>query len=476
MMKRLTLGREMVLSFVTMLVLTAALGGFALFDQGGLQQILASDIKVSARRADLIGQLTTSLAELKANRQLLVAGSASDPSGSDRKIQDLNLSAAKMDRILTELGPLLAEDRKQQLFDAFRNAHESWAGAHADFTSRCADCHDAGAVEVEGAGQSHGRLDQAVDELAQVQRESLSAASTQVHTQVVRSRWVAVGLLAFSLLVCAQILRIVRRSTKSLRKTSGILADGSTQAAAAARQVQAASEALSASAARQAGAVQTTSSTAEQLAAMTQRNAGVTSQSVALMARVEEGVHAANATLRSLHTSMDEIAASSRKISGIIQIIDGIAFQTNILALNAAVEAARAGEAGLGFAVVADEVRNLARRSAEAARDTAGLIEESVAKSAEGRARLEEVMASIQEITGRSAEVKELVDSVGVSSQEQTKGIEEIASAVRQMGEHVRELSASAEQLNSAGEKMSAQTAHVEQGVSRLHTLVDGNA
>ena len=131
----------------------------------------------------------------------------------------------------------------------------------------------------------------------------------------------------------------------------------------------------------------------------------------------------------------------------------------------------------MGFAVAAEEVRNLARRSAEAARNSAGLIEEPVTKSTEGRARLEEVVRSIQELTGRSAEIKEIVASVGVSSQEQTKGIEDIASAVRQMAEHVRELSASAEQLASAGETMSAQqTANVEQGVTRLHTLVDGAA
>ena len=457
-----------------MVALTVALGGFAIVDQGNFQQILATDVKVSAKRADLIGQLSTSLAEMKGNRQLLVAGSSETPS-AERQRQSLKLAEAKLDRVLTDLDPLLADAGKRQLFDAFRGAHESWAGSHVEFTRRCADCHEAGAVDAEESTQ-HGGLEKAVQDLAQMQRDSLESASQQVGVQAARSRWIAIGLVGFSLLACVQVLRIVRRSTKSLRKTTGILADGSAQAALASKQIEEASVALSRSAAQQSQSVETTSSTATELAAMTERNAENAIQSAALMARVEEGVQAANSTLRSLHTSMDEIAASSNKISGIIKVIDGIAFQTNILALNAAVEAARAGDAGMGFAVVADEVRSLAQRSAAAARDTAALIEESVAKSLEGRANLDEVIKSIQGITERSGEVKQLVDGVSVASREQAEGIEAIARVVRQMEEHVRELSSSAEELASAGEKMSTQTTNVESGVSRLYTLVDGAA
>src|SRR5207344_1523608 len=122
------------------------------------------------------------------------------------------------------------------------------------------------------------------------------------------------------------------------------------------------------------------------------------------MNAVSQRVAEANATLADMMTSMQEIGASSGKISKIIKVIDEIAFQTNILALNAAVEAARAGEAGLGFAVVADEVRNLAQRSAQAARDTAGMIEESIANSADGNVKLRQlagVIASITESAGK---------------------------------------------------------------------------
>src|SRR5207302_988806 len=159
------------------------------------------------------------------------------------------------------------------------------------------------------------------------------------------------------------------------------------------------SQALAQGASEQAASLEETSASSQEINSTTQRNAENSRTAAGLTAQVDEQVKSANQTLAQMLSAMGEISGSSQKISKIIRVIDEIAFQTNILALNAAVEAARAGEAGLGFAVVADEVRNLAQRSAQAAKDTAALIEDSILKSGEGSKKLGEVAGSIRAIT-----------------------------------------------------------------------------
>jgi methyl-accepting chemotaxis protein/methyl-accepting chemotaxis protein-1 (serine sensor receptor) len=156
-------------------------------------------------------------------------------------------------------------------------------------------------------------------------------------------------------------------------------------------------------------------------------------------------------------------------------VIDEIAFQTNILALNAAVEAARAGQAGMGFAVVADEVRNLAQRSAQAARDTAALIEESIAKSNGGKVKVDQVAAVIRAITQDSVKVKTLVDEVSLGSQEQTRGIEQVAKAIVQMQQVTQNTAASAQEGASAAGELTAESKTLQEIVDRLAAMVGGS-
>ena len=189
---------------------------------------------------------------------------------------------------------------------------------------------------------------------------------------------------------------------------------------------------------------------------MTRKNLDSTESVARLMVETEANVGRMTAGLRPHVRIHEEISGSSEKIARIIKVIDEIAFQTNILALNAAVEAARAGEAGMGFAVVADEVRNLAQRSAQAAKDTADLIEESIGKSHEGAAKLSEVAQAITTSTAISTKVKTLADQVNIASKEQARGIEQISQAIAGM-EQVTHQTASAAEAERVGGRRDVQ-------------------
>jgi methyl-accepting chemotaxis protein len=182
----------------------------------------------------------------------------------------------------------------------------------------------------------------------------------------------------------------------------------------------------------------------------------------------------ADDSMTHLTQSMEEISRASEETSKIIKTIDEIAFQTNLLALNAAVEAARAGEAGAGFAVVADEVRNLAMRAAEAAKNTADLIEGTVQKVHEGSDLVAKTNEAFGEVSKSAAKVGELVSEIAAASNEQAEGIGQVNKAVAEMDKVVQQNAASAEESASASEEMNAQAVQMKSMVNELVALVGG--
>ncbi len=264
---------------------------------------------------------------------------------------------------------------------------------------------------------------------------------------------------------------IERALTRLIRELSA----GADQVASAAAQVASSSQALAQGSSEQAASLEETSASSEEINSMAQRNSENSLAAAGLVAQSQQKFEETNETLDQMVIAMEEINTQSNKISKIIKVIDEIAFQTNILALNAAVEAARAGESGMGFAVVADEVRSLAQRSAQAAKDTAALIEESILKSNKGKTRVDQVNAAIRAITGQSAQVKTLVDEVQLGSQEQARGINEVGKAIVQMERVTQSSAASAEEGAAAAEELTAQASTLQEIVDSLTAMVGGS-
>jgi methyl-accepting chemotaxis protein len=212
------------------------------------------------------------------------------------------------------------------------------------------------------------------------------------------------------------------------------------------------------------------------MSSMTKQNANNAIQADNLMKEANKVVEQANTAMGEMIKSMEEISKASEETSKIVKTIDEIAFQTNLLALNAAVEAARAGDAGAGFAVVADEVRNLAMRAAEAAKNTATLIESTVKKINDGSDLVSMTNESFTQVTASAAKVGEIVAEIAAASNEQAQGIEQVNKAVAEMDRVVQQNAANAEESTSAAKAMNAQAEKMEEMVNELMVLVGGQS
>ena len=298
------------------------------------------------------------------------------------------------------------------------------------------------------------------------------SSSNQVFTKLESS--IGVMTLVIVGLITAAGFFIVRSVVKPINRVIEGLTEGADQVASASRQVSSASQSLAEGASKQATGIEETSSSLEEMSSMTKQNAENANQANALMAETSRVAGEANHSMKELTQSMNEISAASEETSKIIKTIDEIAFQTNLLALNAAVEAARAGEAGAGFAVVADEVRNLATRAADAAKNTANLIDGTVKKIKNGSGIVSRTNEAFSNVATGAKKVSELVSEIASASQEQSQGIEQVNKAVSEMDEVVQKNSANAEESASASEEMSAQAEQMKEFVQELVAMVSG--
>jgi methyl-accepting chemotaxis protein len=283
---------------------------------------------------------------------------------------------------------------------------------------------------------------------------------------------------------------IVRSLNRVLTHVADTLGEGAHHIVSATSQLASASQTLAQNANEQAASLEQTSSALEQIGSMTKRNSesaqkaqtlsGETRLAAETCSQRTEEMQVAMKAIQKASTEMavaiHGITTSSSSISKIISTIDEIAFQTNILALNAAVEAARAGEAGMGFAVVAEEVRSLAKRSADAAKETATMIEGAVMQSQRGVEVNSKVTASIAEVVQKAREVDSVVGQITEASREQNSGLEQINSAINLMNQVTQANAAGSEETASASEELTAQSMELRAGVDVLVKLVNGKS
>ena len=495
----LSIGTRLTLGFGVVLALLLALTGLSQYELthiGGINRAITQETWAKANAINTID--VTTRANARTNLELIVN---TDPRATEPLLARIDTNRKVIDQALATMRPLFdTDDERQKLrlleevrgryVKSFQGVGALLKGGERDAARQrlleetlplldslqdriieisriqSIEMADAGAASqqvIEGAGRMNLMLSGLAVVLGGFFAWKVSKSITVPLAQAVTvAETVARGDLgqpihANTLDETGRLMRALHDMQEKLAGAVRIIRAGSETISSASGQIAAGNTDLSSRTEEQAASLEETAASMEELASTVKQNADNARQANQLAASASEIAQRGGAVVSAVVSTMGDISASSRKISEIVSVIDGIAFQTNILALNAAVEAARAGEQGKGFAVVAGEVRSLAQRSAQAAREVKVLIEASVGKVAEGAEHAENAGSTMQEVVASVKRVTDIMGEIAAASQEQASGIEQVNRAVSQMDEVTQQNAALVEEAAAAAGSMQDQ-------------------
>jgi methyl-accepting chemotaxis protein len=491
----MTVGRKLAVGFGLLLALLLASGLGSLQMIESLGSTLNSSVDVTARKmhfADSLlsgfrqARLDSALAEISLMNatlmdQMKLEGDSQTTCGSCHTLETVatgeeSIAAAFAGalRSAADLSALASDPAEKEALERIRRGLPEWESHNIEYMRLARQRKFTAAHEIvlQRIYPLVAELEKAALGLRDMEVAALAAARRRTSAEVRASNWRASGALTLSVLIGVPVLLLIRRITRMLRVSSGEISDMTAQLATATAHIASASEALAQTATEQSASLEVACASSEQIRFSSEENVAGMGAASQTTGRVNSEVEGANRLLRETLEAMRQIDGSAQKIFRIAQMIDEIAFQTNLLSLNAAIEAARAGEAGLGFGVVADEVRRLAQQCASAAQDTSSLIGESIAASQEGRARLESLAAAIDSITTLTATVHGEVGTVNSASQSQQQAVDQMGQALAQMEQVTQNIAACAEENASASQELRAQADTLRHVAGAMRELV----
>jgi methyl-accepting chemotaxis protein len=472
-MNNWTIGKRIITGFAALLVSMLVMGGTAWYQTRNIgEQLQVID-------AEAIPGLQASMDILAEAMKIRVMTLKHVASTDPKEMAEVDAAVAAQEKVVVDrikrFQALADTDADRELSD---KAMTLW-GAYARTAVEVRALSN-GQKQVEALAHANNAatpaflaLEQCIHEMTETSEKSARSAVSAATGFAATARRTAWALGSLALVIGIAFASTITRSVgRALREVSQALTEGASQVASASTQVSAASQSLAEGASQQAASLEETGSSLEEMSSMTRRNAESAEMAKELASQTRSAADLGAREMQTMTSAMAEIKTSSGNIGKIIKTIDEIAFQTNILALNAAVEAARAGEAGMGFAVVADEVRSLAQRSAQAAKETADKIEDSIKRSEHGVQISTKVAQSLEEIVAKARKVDELVAQIASASKEQSIGITQVNTSVSQMDKVTQSNAANAEETASASEELSAQADALKHAVQRLMSLI----